>query len=144
MQFIIILPFLPLSEGGDQQKRYLEERSDQPSKPNISEITSKTVFAKGIDLPFHASNSIHNQSRFEGFDYKFKGQGRRRKRNGNKTSGGNKTRQHSRGRMIGAGGKKLNKSKIRNQMKWKRGKKNPKQGLVRKGTKNGKQTLNCV
>ena len=144
MQFIIILPFLPLSEGGDQQKRYLEESRDQSSKPNISEITSKTVFAKEIDLAFNASNSIHNQSRFEGFDYKFKGQGRRRKRNGNKTSGRNKTRQHSRGRMIGAGGKKLNKSKIRNQMKWKRGKKNPKQGLVRKGTKNGKQALNCI
>ena len=144
MQFIIILPFLPLSESGDQQKKYLEESSDQPSKPNISEITSKTVFAKEIDLAFNAANSIHNQSRFEGFDYKFKGQRRRRKRNVNKTSGRNKTRQLSRGRMIGAGGKKLNKSKIRNQMKWKRGKKNPKQGLVRKGTKNGKQTLNCI
>ena len=134
MQFIIILPFLPLSEGGDQQKRYLEESSDQSSKPNISEITSKTE----IDL---ASNSIHNQSRFEGFDYKFKGQGRRRKGNGNKHSGRKKTRQLSRGRKIGADGKKLNKSKLRNQMKWKRGKKNPKQGLVRKGTKNGKQTV---
>ena len=144
MQFIIILPFLPLREGSDQQKRYLEERSDQPSKPNISEITSKTVFAKEIDLAFNASNSIHNQSRFEGFDYKFKGQGRRRKQNENKTAGRNKTRQHSRGRMIGAGGKKLNKSKLRSQMKWKRRKKNPKQGLVRKGTKKGKQTLNCI
>ena len=137
----MILPFLPLREGGDQQKRYLEERSDQLSQPNISEITSKTFFAKEIDVAFDASNSIHNQSRFEGFDYKFKGQGRRRKGNGNKRSGRKKTRQLSRGRKIGADGKKLNKSKLRNQMKWKRGKKNPKQGLVRKGTKNGKQTV---
>ena len=141
MQFFIILPFLPLSEGGDQQKKYLEETINQSSKPNISEITSETVFAKDIDLAFNAFNSIHNQSRFEGFDYKFKGQGRRRQGNGNKHSGRKKTRQLSRGRKIGADGKKLNKSKLRNQMKWKRGKKNPKQGLVRKGTKNGKQTV---
>ena len=86
MQFFIILPFLPLSEGGDQQKRYLEESRDQSSKPNISEVTSKTFFAKEIDLAFNASNSIHHQSRFEGFDYKVKGQGKRRKRNGNKQS----------------------------------------------------------
>ena len=138
MQFIIILPFLPLSEGGDQQKRYLEESRDQSSKPNISEITSKTVFAKEIDLAFNASNSIHNQSRFEGFDYKVKGQGKRRKRNGNKRSGKITTRQISRKSTNGANGKTNNR---KNKMKWKRRKKNPKRGLLRKAIKNGKGDL---
>ena len=138
MQFIIILPFLPLREGGDQQKRYLEERSDQPSKPNISEITSKTFLAKEIDLTINASNSIHNQSRFEGFDYKVKGQGKRRKRNGNKRSGTITTRQSSRKRTNGAGDKTNN---TKNKMKWKRRNKNPKRGPVRKGIENGKTDL---
>ena len=142
MQFIIILPFLPLSEGGDQQKKYLEETINQSSKPNISEITSETVFAKDIDLAFNAFNSIHNQSRFEGFDYKFKGQGRRRQGNGNKHSGRKKTRQLSRGRKIGADGKKLDKTNnTKNKMKWKRRKKNPKRGLIRKDIKKGKTDL---
>ena len=138
MQFIIILPFLPLSEGGDQQKRYLKKRSDQPSKPNISEITSKTFLAKEIDLTVNASNSIHNQSRFEGFDYKVKGQGKRRKRNGNKRSSKITTRQFSRKSTNGANGKTNNR---KNKMKWKRRKKNPKRGLLRKAIKNGKGDL---
>ena len=142
MQFIIILPFLPLSEGGDQQKKYLEETINQSSKPNISEITSETVFAKDIDLAFNAFNSIHNQSRFEGFDYKFKGQGRRRKGKGNKQSGKITTRQLSRKRTNGADGKKLDKTNnTKNKMKWKRRKKNPKRGLIRKGLKKGKTDL---
>ena len=142
MQFILILPFLPLSEGGDQQKRYSEKRSDQPSKPNISDITSETVFAKEIDLAFNASNSIHHQSRFEGFDYKVKGQGKRRKRNGNKQSHKITTRQPSRKRTNGADGKKLDKTNnTKNKMKWKRRKKNPKRGLIRKGLKKGKTDL---
>ena len=135
MQFFIILPFLPLSEGGDQQKKYLEETINQSSKPNISEITSKTE----IDL---ASNSIHNQSRFEGFDYKVKGQGKRRKRNGNKQSHKITTRQPSRKRTNGADGKKLNKTNnTKNKMKWKRNRKNSKRRLVRKGIKKGKTDL---
>ena len=142
MQFIIILPFLPLSEGGDQQKKYLEETINQSSKPNISEVTSKTFFAKEIDLAFNASNSIHNQSRFEGFDYKVKGQGKRRKRNGNKQSHKITTRQPSRKRTNGADGKKLNKTNnTKNKMKLKRRKKNPKRGLIRKGIKKGKTDL---